>query len=179
MIEITTERLTLKPLGMQYLETVHAYASDIENTRFMMFLPNDTIEETIEFLTYVEEEWKKERPDAYEFAILMDGKQVGAVSLTLEEDVGELGWIVNRKYWRQGIAYEAAKALVEYAKAELGVAHFIAHCDAENAGSYKTMEKLGMARTAVNEGRKNKSSEEERLEYQYEILFDYVTEEKE
>lgn len=46
MIEITTQRLVLRPLGTEYLETVHAYASDIENTRYMMRLPNDSIEET-------------------------------------------------------------------------------------------------------------------------------------
>lgn len=32
MLTIKTERLTLKPLGMKYLETVHEYASDLENT---------------------------------------------------------------------------------------------------------------------------------------------------
>ena len=43
MITIHTERLTLKPLGIQYLETVHEYASDPENTKYMMYLPNETV----------------------------------------------------------------------------------------------------------------------------------------
>ncbi|MBQ7955560.1 MAG: GNAT family N-acetyltransferase [Lachnospiraceae bacterium] len=170
MIEIETRRLVLRPLGMQYLETVHEYASDIENTKYMVFLPNDTIEETIEFLQSVDKEWASEAQCSYEFAILFEDKQIGAVSVCVDENsTGELGWILHKNYWRQGFACEAAKALVEYARNELGVKHFIAHCDAENIGSYKTMEKLGMIRTAVNEGRKNKSSHEERLEYQYEM----------
>ena len=51
----------------------------------------------------------------------------------------------------------------------MGVTHFYAHCDTENYGSYKTMEKIGMVRTDEYGGRKNKNSDEERREYQYEI----------
>ncbi len=172
MVEIKTERLVLRPLGIQYLESVHEYASDLKNTRYMMFLPNDTVEETKEFLEGVDRQWASDNQICYEFAILLEGKMIGAVSLTLEEDdlkSGELGWIVNKKYWGQGIAPEAAAALVEYAKAKLGVTHFIAHCDAGNPGSYRTMEKIGMVKTAEYGGRFNKSSDEERMEYQYEM----------
>ena len=172
MIEIKTERLVLRPLGTQYREAVHEYASDIENTRYMMFLPNYTEEETNEFLEGVERQWKSENQTCYEFAIIFEGKMIGGVSLTLEEEnpcSGELGWIVNKKYWGRGIAPEAAGALVEYAKSNLNVTHFIAHCDAENSGSYRTMEKIGMVRTAEYGGRKNKSSDEERTEYRYEM----------
>lgn len=57
MLTIKTERLTLKPLGMKYLETVHEYASDLENTKYMLFLPNESIEETKEFLQMADKEW--------------------------------------------------------------------------------------------------------------------------
>ncbi len=35
-IELKTERLILRPLNIKDLNTVHVYASDIENTRFMI-----------------------------------------------------------------------------------------------------------------------------------------------
>ena len=47
-IEIKTERLVLKPLGIKYLDTVNEYAVDKENTRYMLYLPNETAEETVE-----------------------------------------------------------------------------------------------------------------------------------
>lgn len=170
MITIHTKRLTLKPLGIQYLKTVHEYASDPENTKYMMFLPNETIEETIEFLQKADEEWNRSKPSFYEFAILYEDRQVGAVSISLEDDSsGELGWIINKKYWKLGIGHEAASALVDYAVREFHIKHFIAHCDAENMASYKIMEKLGMSRTGVSEGRKNRASDEDRREYQYEM----------
>lgn len=45
---INTERLILEPLGIKYLESVHTYASDLENIRYMCNLPNKSIEETME-----------------------------------------------------------------------------------------------------------------------------------
>lgn len=173
MMILYTERLILKPLGMEYLETVHEYASDIENTKYMIYLPNETIEETKEFLQKSDDEWKRDTPSFYEFAIIHENQQIGAVSIYLEGDSsGELGWIINKKYWNQGMAYEAAAALLDFSIRELKIKHFIAHCDAENTASYKTMEKLGMSRTDTHGGRKNRASDEERTEYRYEL---YVT----
>lgn len=62
-----------------------------------------------------------------------------------------------------------AEALLDYAKKELKIRHFTAHCDADNTASYRIMEKLGMSRTGTYGGRKNKSSNEEKTEYQYEL----------
>lgn len=169
MTVIKTKRLILEPLGTKYLESVHEYASDIENTRYMIRLPNETVEETMSFLQGTEAEWKRDTPSFYEFAVIYNNKQIGAVSIYLEEDSsGELGWIINKKYWKQGIAYEAAKALLDYSVKELKVKHFIAHCDTENTASWKIMEKLGMSRTGTYGGRKNKASDLESMEYQYE-----------
>lgn len=61
-MEIKTSRLLLCPLGTRFLESTHSYVSDIENTRYMVRLSNETIEETREFLLYCENEWKKEKP---------------------------------------------------------------------------------------------------------------------
>ena len=57
---------------------------------------------------------------------------------------------------------------MKYAAENLGIRHFIAHCDSENTGSYKVMEKLGMKRTGESGGRRNKLSSEERIELLYE-----------
>ncbi len=47
---------------------------------------------------------------------------------------------------------------------------FIAHCDSENIGSYKVMEKLGMSFVSCSEGRKNKASDEERCPMTFIII---------
>lgn len=169
-IEIVTKRLVLKPLGSKYLRTVNEYAMDYENTRYMCHLPNATEAETQAFLSSVDAEWEKEKPEYYEFAILYQNLHVGAVSIYLDDGVGEIGWIVNKKYWGNGFAFESAKALLRYFIENVGITHFIAHCDRENIASYKTMEKLGMVRTGEWGGRRNKSASQDSYEYQYELI---------
>lgn len=169
-IKITTDRLQLEPLGRKYLQTVNDYAMDYENTKYMCRLPNKDVEETARFLANVDSEWGKEKPVFFEFAVLYEQKHVGAVSIYFHEEIGEIGWIINKHYWRNGFAYEAAQALVSYFTANMGTTHFIAVCDTENVASYKVMEKLGMTRTEKRGGRKNRSAQQDSFEYQYELI---------
>lgn len=167
-IAIYTPRLVLRPHGMKFLESTHEYACDMENTRFMLHLPAESVDDTAEFLAGVADEWAKESPQFYEFAVLLDGVHIGACSFRIEDDgSAELGWLINKKYWRRGYCSEAAAAVVRFAMDELGIRRFIAHCDSENAGSYGVMEKLGMKRVSLTGGRRNKASDEERMELMY------------
>ena len=164
-------KLTLEPLGLKHLNTVHEYASDIENTRYMVHLPNETIEETKAFLERVSDEWAKEEPFGYEFAVLLGDVHIGAVCAYLNEErtEAEIGWIINKKYWRKGYAFQAATLLLVFCKNELNIHKFSAVCDTENIGSYRVMEKLGMKCVCERDGRKNRVAAEVSKEYQYEM----------
>ncbi len=143
--EIKTDRLTLRPLGINDLETVHVYASDEETTKYMFWL-NRRTEETERFLIGVTKEWEKETPSFYEFAIVFDGLQIGAISVYLREagKTGELGWILNKKYWKKGIASEAAYAIKDFAVNILKVEKLVAYCDYRHIASYSLMRKIGL-----------------------------------
>lgn len=173
-MEIKTKRLVLKPLGIKYLDSCFEYASDIETTKYMLHLPIENMEDEIEFLKEVDAEWIKEKPGFYEFAVLLNNKHIGAVCINLDKThiKGEIGWIMNKNYWNHGFTTEAAEAVLDFAVNTLHLKHIVAHCDSENIGSYRVMENIGMKKTAVSGGRKNKSSDEERIEYEYEIAIE-------
>ena len=47
------------------------------------------------------------------------GKMVGYILFNeLEKGVFELGWFFNRRFWRQGLAFESCKAVIDYAFSE-------------------------------------------------------------
>ena len=173
-MKIITERLTLVPLSMEHLESAYAYSSDPENTRYMMFLPVDSLEETRRFIDDCQAELQKPVPGFYEFAVLLDGAHIGGVNLYFDTapDLGELGWLFLPEYQGRGYATEAARALMEWGHTHLGVRHFIAHCDAENLASQSVMKKLGMALTDATGTRKNRGSDEVRRELLYEVVMD-------
>lgn len=144
--EIRTERLLLRPLNITDLDSVYEYASDAENTRFMMKMPKRTLGETAEFLIGITEEWEKDNPAFYEFAVILKGSLIGAVSVYLNYDrtVGELGWILNKKFHKMGYASEAAIAIKDFALNILHLKKLVAQCDYRNAPSSRIMEKIGL-----------------------------------
>lgn len=170
-MNIYTKRLRLVPLGLEYLISTHKYSSDFDNTKYMVHLPNTNIFETKIFLERVQEEWNKNNPQFYEFAILLNNKHIGAVCIYLNNDYqeGELGWIINKEYWGNGYAIESAREIINFAIHNLNIKRFIANCDGENIKSYRVMKKLGMSLVSKINGRRNKFSTEERDELMYSL----------
>ncbi len=146
-IELKTERLLLRPVTMADAEATFIYSGDAELTRYMIFFPKDSVEETRCFLEEAEKEWKKEEPAFFEFAVMLSEKQIGGVSLWLNEDrtEGELGWLFRKEYHGKGYAFESVCALINFALHTLHLKKLTAQCDARNIPSEKLMQKLGMA----------------------------------
>ncbi len=83
------------------------------------------------------------------------GELVGDCGLapTIVEDTPEieLGWIVARPHWGDGIATEAGRAWRDHAFTQLGLARIVSMISEENIASRRVAEKIGMAveRTAI------------------------------
>lgn len=171
-MRIETERLTLVPLGTVHFDTTLIYSTDPDNTRMMCFLPCDNGEEVMDYLVKCEKQWKMEKPEYLDAAVLLNGQHIGAVSIELLEEgtVGEFGWIIHKAHWGRGYAAEAALALMQYMTEHFGIRHYIAHCDTENAASVRVMEKLGMTLAQTISGRKNRNCDELRKEYLFELF---------
>lgn len=60
-----------------------------------------------------------------------------------------LGYAIGRNWWGQGIATEAARALITWGIKELDLARLWASTDVRNVRSQRVLEKLGMRRESV------------------------------
>ena len=151
MLKLETDRLLLRPLHSGDFEAVHAYASVPENVTYMIWGPNSA-EETRAFLRKCEEKWKADPVGEFEFAITEKncGKVIGACGIYLNKERNEamLGWILHRDYWKRGLMPEAVKAMLGYCFGTLKLHRVYATCNAENYGSRRVMEKIGMRREA-------------------------------
>jgi ribosomal-protein-alanine N-acetyltransferase len=58
----------------------------------------------------------------------------------------EADWRLMRRYWGRGIAYEAARAVIEDGFYRLGLAEIVAITTPANRRSWRLMERLGMVR---------------------------------
>ena len=61
----------------------------------------------------------------------------------------EIGYILNRDYWRQGLMQQALGAVINFAFDTLKLHRIEADVDTENAGSLGVLEKLGFKREGL------------------------------
>lgn len=66
----------------------------------------------------------------------------------------EVAYLLDKQYWGQGLATEAAQAIVEYAFNQLGYSRIIVLVDRDNAASIRVATKIGM--TFEKEGEDDK-----------------------
>jgi RimJ/RimL family protein N-acetyltransferase len=59
-------------------------------------------------------------------------------------DAADIGFAFLPAYWGQGYAYEAAAAVLDFAKADLGLTRILATTRLDNVASQKLLEKLGL-----------------------------------
>ena len=148
-MELVSERLILREFSHADFQDVHAYSSNIENIKYMIRGPNSE-EDTIEFLDDCIENIDKKPRKQYDFAVTLkeNGKVIGGCGIYLNDSLeeGMLGWILHKDYWKKGYMTEAGKELVKFAFEDLNLHRLYATCDAENYGSYRVMENLGMRR---------------------------------
>ena len=96
---IKTPRLTIRPITRDDTFSIHEYASD-KSITMMLFLPNETITETENFVNYAVNEWNKPDPDDREFVIVFQNKIIGGINLEKTDPAGkyEIGWTIHPDY---------------------------------------------------------------------------------
>jgi len=155
MKKLETERLILGEYTINDFEAVHNYASSSENTVFMSWGPNSE-EETREFLNNAikaadNDTNNTDSQKEYLYAVRLkeSGKLIGGCDISVKKDEASLGWILHRDYWKQGYGTEIGRALLRFGFDDLHLRRIIALCDAENSGSCRIMEKIGMRREGL------------------------------
>lgn len=82
----------------------------------------------------------------YRVALATDDTEVGICGLFRREgyDDPDIGYSILPDYWGRGYAYEAASAVLEYARTALKLPRILAFIAADNRASIALAEKLGL-----------------------------------
>ncbi|MEH3139854.1 MAG: GNAT family protein [Mycobacterium kyogaense] len=159
MSDATSDRrfLSRRLMLREFVDTdeasVHAYASDPIVTTFMEWGPN-SVEDTRAFLrAAIDHAASPVRAD-YDLAItdVRSGAVLGGAALSVtntEHRRGEIGYVLHRDHWSQGLATETAVMLLRFGFDELGLRRISATCHPENRASARVLQKAGL----VFEGR--------------------------
>jgi ribosomal-protein-alanine N-acetyltransferase len=152
-VQLTSERLILRPLAVDDAGAMLAYASDPEVTRYLPWYPATQIDVIRTFLQ--DQEAQRLRGETLGLAMVLAKSQamIGSISLmhlrSSEPGTAELGYLLARPYWGQGFMTEAARCVVHHAFTERRLTRLIAFADSENAASRRVLEKAGMQATTT------------------------------
>ncbi len=143
---LETERLILKKITKIYLDDVYEYRSDPAVSRYLLWSPEKDKENTLYYLEYLEELYSKGK--FYDFGIFLkeNGKMIGTVGFTtidLNKNTASVGYVLNSKYWGQGIAMEALNEIINFGFNELLFDKLFAKFAEDNTASRRVLEKSG------------------------------------
>lgn len=146
MKNLETKRLILRKYKEDDFHAVHQYVNCAENLTYMTFGPNNEAQTR----DHIRRVIAQENPN-YDFVVTLKdtGQLIGGCSISPDGCEGEMGWILHRDYWKQGYGAEFGQALLSFGFDELKLHRITARCDAENYGSYRVMEKIGMRREGL------------------------------
>ena len=144
---LQTERLILRPVQPDDAEAMFDYLRDEETVRFITVPPVKTVTEVLEnsiqsyFMLDPIGKW----------AIVYDQKMVGTIDLRLNEAhrQAEIGYVLNKCYWGQGIMPEAAQAILAVGFDQLQLVRIFSEHDTRNPKSGRVMTKIGMQQKGV------------------------------
>ena len=145
-----TARLVLRPIVADDAAVIFdAYAQDAAVTRYLTWRPHSSRGDTDAYIARCLAA-PAEMVRTYVITGGADGDVRGAfdVRRTARWRI-EVGYVLARAWWRQGLMTEAFTAVVDWAMREPGVFRIGAVCDVENIGSARVMEKSGLVREAV------------------------------
>ena len=125
-----TERMMVRSFQEGDLPDLQEILGDAQTMVYME--PPYTLEQTARFL----QDFCIGRKGALAAEDKASGRVIGYLLCNeIQDDIYEIGWIFNRRIWRQGYAYEACCSLVDYAFFSLHAHKLLAETRRFPAGS--------------------------------------------
>jgi ribosomal-protein-alanine N-acetyltransferase len=150
--ELSTDDLILRPSKLSDAEGLFAMLSDPQSMKYWSDQPVTDVEDAIKVLK--EDIESDAQGNSLCLSIFLNGedRMIGKCILFRFSETNrraEIGFIINRKYWRQGLMQQALVALIDFAFHTLNLHRIEADVDEENTGSLGILYKLGFQREGL------------------------------
>lgn len=149
---LKTERLLLRKIVPTDALDMYAYARLPQVTAFLLWKCHPDREYTRQYIEYLQSRYAA--GDFFDFAVALreNDRMIGTCGFTsfdTPHNEGELGYVLHPDFHGQGLATEAAGAVLRFGFETLGLHRITARCMEENRSSLRVMEKCGMQREGL------------------------------
>lgn len=147
---IETARLKLRAPDPSDAEAMFAaYTQDSDVARYMVWKPHASLDTTLDFITSCDAQWNAGSALPYIITLKASGQLIGMLEARPRSHIVNIGYVLARSQWGQGLMVEAIEALTAIALRLPGIFRIEATCDIDNRPSARVLEKSGF----VLEGR--------------------------
>lgn len=144
---LETERLILRKLVPEDAEDIFAYASDDQVSRYVTWDTHPSVEVSRGFIEFTLGRYDRDEAGEWGIVLKSSGRLIGAMGfpwVDAKNRRGEIGYVIARPYWGQGLVPEAVVRVLRFAFTEMGLnrvecCHFL-----PNEKSGRVMQKAGM-----------------------------------
>jgi ribosomal-protein-alanine N-acetyltransferase len=150
MVVLETDRLVLRTFRESDLDGLEALYRDPEVRRYVPDCPADRAATREELMWFVAG-GNPARPGTGLWATIHKATgafigRCGLIPWTIEgrEEV-EVAYMIDRRFWRQGLGAEVVRALIRHGFERLGLSRVIAVIEPGNVASIRTAERAGLA----------------------------------
>ena len=112
---IDLKRIRLRRPRLADAEAIYEYGSDPEVARYADWPIRTNIESLIESLRERTESSGADNKFSWVITLIGEDRAIGGVTCTIVGDSAEIGFLLNRRYWGQGLATEGTQPIVEWA----------------------------------------------------------------
>ena len=127
-------------------EAIFEYARDPEVARYAVWPLSGSIDTVVEQLRVRPALWDTGAEFYWVITLPPEDRAIGGLACSVAQHTAEIGFLVNRRYWHNGFATEAARAVVDWALYFPPVRRVWATCDTENLASVRVLEKAGLSK---------------------------------
>ncbi len=145
-MELTTERLMLRPWVETDVEDLYRYAKDDRVGPIAGWPPHSSVEDSAEIIRTV-----FSAPETYAVCLKEDNRAIGSIGLMIgthsdkeiPDTEAEIGYWIGVPFWGKGLIPEATRELIRHGFEDLKLDKIWCGCFVENEKSKRVMEKCG------------------------------------
>ncbi len=146
---IQTDRLLLQRLRYEDAEEIfYVYASKPEATKYVAWVPHQSVQETRRYLDYAIKSWDAGNDYGYSIRLKDSNLLIGAFNIINDNGKISFGYILGPNHWSKGFATEACMTIMKIIKTLTGVYRIWTLVDVDNIASSKVLLKCGFLEEA-------------------------------
>lgn len=147
MPELECDRLVLRKMKKSDAPDMFEYAKNEDVTKYLLWEPHENLWYTEQYLNYVQGRYRE--GSFYDWGVILkaENKMIGTCGFTridTDNNVGEVGYVINPAYRGHSYAVEAVCRVIEFGFNNLELNRIEAKYIVENGASRRVMEKCGM-----------------------------------